>query len=246
VQNMPDAPVRTFSLSPDDAVFLDFDGTLAGLQDDADTVFLARGMDKVLRACATRLDGALAVMSGRDLDDLLKRVPDSLWRFGNHGLRVSAPGGSATDSPMWAPSALIDALSEISSRHIGVRLEPKGPVLAVHYRAAPGVEAKLRSALSDAIAPFADYSLQHGKMVFEAKPAAANKGACLLRAMQSKPFVGRRPVMIGDDATDEDAFAAAQSAGGIAVKVAEGATVALHHLDCVQDVHALLKEFASS
>jgi trehalose 6-phosphate phosphatase len=147
---------------------------------------------------------------------------------------------------MWAPSALIDALSEISSRHIGVRLEPKGSVLAVHYRAAPGVEAKLRSALSDAIAPFADYSLQHGKMVFEAKPAAANKGACLLRAMQSKPFVGRRPVMIGDDATDEDAFAAAQSAGGIAVKVAEGATVALHHLDCVQDVHALLKEFASS
>jgi trehalose 6-phosphate phosphatase len=246
VQNMPEAPVRTFSLSPDDAVFLDFDGTLAGLQDDADTVFLAQGMDQVLHACATRLDGALAVMSGRDLDDLSRRVPGNLWRFGNHGLRASAPGGLATQSPAAAPSGLIAALSEISDTYPGVRLEPKGPVLAVHYRAAPGVEVELKSALSDAIAPFADYSLQHGKMVFEAKPTAANKGACLLRAMLSLPFLGRRPVMIGDDTTDEDAFASAQSAGGIAVKVGEGATGALHHLNSVQDVHALLKEFAST
>jgi len=246
VQNMPEAPVRTFSLSPDDAVFLDFDGTLAGLQDDADTVFLAQGMDQVLHACATRLDGALAVMSGRDLDDLSRRVPGNLWRFGNHGLRASAPGGLATQSPAAAPSGLIAALSEISDTYPGVRLEPKGPVLAVHYRAAPGVEVELKSALSDAIAPFADYSLQHGKMVFEAKPNAANKGACLLRAMLSMPFLGRRPVMIGDDTTDEDAFASAQSAGGIAVKVGEGATGALHHLNSVQDVHALLKEFAST
>ena len=245
MQIMPGASDRTFSLSPDDAVFLDFDGTLASLQDDADSVFLAQGMDRVLRACANRLDGALAVMSGRDLDDLSRRVPDSLWRFGNHGLRASAPGGLATESPAAAPNGLVAALSGISDTYAGVRLEPKGPVLAVHYRAAPGVEAELKSALSGAIAPFADYSLQHGKMVFEAKPSAANKGACLLRAMQSKPFLGRRPIMIGDDTTDEDAFAAAQSADGIAVKVGEGATVALHHLDSVQDVHALLKEFAS-
>jgi trehalose 6-phosphate phosphatase len=245
VQNMPEAPVRTFSLSPDDAVFLDFDGTLAGLQDDADTVFLSPGMDHVLRACANRLDGALAVMSGRDLDDLSRRVPDSLWRFGNHGLRASAPGGRPTVSLTAAPSGLLVALSEISDTYAGVRLEPKGPVLAVHYRTAPGVEVELKSALSDAIAPFTDYSLQHGKMVFEAKPAAANKGTCLLRAMQDQPFRGRRPVMIGDDTTDEDAFASAQSAGGIAVKVGDGLTVARHHLDSVQDVHALLKEFAS-
>lgn len=246
MQDMPGACDRPFSLSPDDAVFLDFDGTLAGLQDDADTVFLAHGMDHVLRACANRLDGALAVMSGRDLYDLSRRVPDSLWRFGNHGLRASAPGGLATESPMSAPPGLIDALSEISSLHVGVRLEPKGPVLALHYRAAPDLAAQLESALTDAIEPFADYILQHGKMVFEAKPAAANKGACLLRAMQSKPFLGRRPVMIGDDTTDEDAFASAQSAGGLGVKVGEGTTVALHHLDSVQDVHTLLKEFAST
>ncbi len=243
---MPVASDRRFSLSQDDAVFLDFDGTLAGIQDDADTVFLSPGMNSVLRDCANRLDGALAVMSGRDLDDLAKRVPGSLWRFGNHGLRAAAPGMQATGYSETAPTGLIAALSEISGRHVGVRLEPKGPVLAVHYRAAPDAKTELESALAQAIAPFADYNLQHGKMVFEAKPAAANKGACLLRAMQDKPFRGRRPVMIGDDTTDEDAFASAQSAGGIAVKVGDGATVALHHLDSVQDVHALLKEFAST
>lgn len=237
---------RAFALASDDALFLDFDGTLAGLQDDAATVSLLAGMDAVLVACAERVGGALAVLSGRDLFDLSKRVPSELWRFGNHGLRRAAPNETPVGTIADAPADLVAALQIIATRHPGVQLEPKGPVLAVHYRAAPSIADELGAALNLAITPFADYSVQHGKMVYEAKPSAANKGACLIEAMSSAPFKGRRPVMIGDDTTDEDAFSAAQSLGGFAVKVGEGSTVAQHRLASVADVHALLREFASA
>jgi trehalose 6-phosphate phosphatase len=245
VQAMPCPPERTFALSAHDAVFLDFDGTLAALQEDAEAVWLADGMATVLQACANRLDGALAIISGRDADDLARRVPQSLWRFGNHGLRVLAPGERSGGTMTPAPHQLVVALSDIASLYPGVRVEPKGQVLAVHYRAAPSAEVDLGIALRQAIEPFTGYSLQHGKMVYEAKPAAANKGACLLNAISRAPFAGRRPVMIGDDTTDEDAFIAAQSAGGIAVKIGDGKTAAHHHMATVDDVHALLREFAS-
>tara|TARA_R110002094_G_scaffold2421_1_gene9927 strand:+ start:4331 stop:5071 length:741 start_codon:yes stop_codon:yes gene_type:complete len=245
VQGMPGHSTRTFALSSQDAVFLDFDGTLAALQDDANTVWLAEGMDAILEACAKRLNGALAIISGRDLDDLFKRVPPTLWRFGNHGLRASGPGEHSADKIAAAPHGLTIALADIAARLPGVHLETKGPVIAIHYRAAPTVESELGLALRQAVLPFDDYSLQHGKMVYEAKPTAANKGKCLSAAIQHKPFAGRRPVMIGDDTTDEDAFVAAQSAGGIAVKIGEGATAAQHRMSSIEDVHALLKEFAS-
>lgn len=237
---------REFALASDDALFLDFDGTLAGLQDNADTVSLVAGMDAVLVACAERVGGALAVLSGRDLSDLSKRVPSELWRFGNHGLRRAAPNETPAGTIADAPAGLVAALQVIATRHPGVQLEPKGPVLAVHYRATPSIADELGAALNLVITPFTDYSVQHGKMVYEAKPSAANKGACLIEAMLSAPFKGRRPVMIGDDTTDEDAFSAAQSLGGFAVKVGEGSTVAQHRLASVADVHALLREFASA
>jgi len=124
-----------------------------------------------------------------------------------------------------------------------VRLEDKGAVLAIHYRAAPDAGDWLTDALTKAVQPYADYKLQHGKMVFEAKPRAANKGTCLALAVQRSPFSGRRVVMIGDDTTDEDAFAAAQTAGGLAIKVGSGTTIADYRLGSVNDVHELLKGF---
>ena len=60
------------------ALFLDFDGTLSPLQDDPDAVFLEPGMDAILMKISSMLGGALAILSGRDLTDLSKRVPNAL------------------------------------------------------------------------------------------------------------------------------------------------------------------------
>ncbi|KCZ53135.1 trehalose-phosphatase [Hyphomonas pacifica] len=230
------------ALGPDAALFLDFDGTLTPLQDDPDAVFLPDGMDHVILELAEQLKGALAVLSGRDLTDLSRRVPEGLWRFGNHGLRSAEPGEAPDENIAEAPADLVSAIRQSISAHQGVRLEIKGPVLAIHYRAAPDKGDELTTELAEVLLGFDDYSLQSGKMVLEAKPKGANKGICLERAMSLKDFEGRVPVMIGDDRTDEDAFAMAGKLGGWSVKVGEGATCADYRLTTYQDVITYLKK----
>ena len=99
----------------------------------------------------------------------------------------------------------------------------------------------LTDELTGVLSGFQDYSLQSGKMVLEAKPKGANKGICLERVMSLDNFQGRVPVMIGDDRTDEDAFAMAGKLGGWSVKVGEGETCADYRLPDHQDVIAYLK-----
>ncbi len=224
------------------ALFLDFDGTLSPLQDDPEAVVLAPGMDEVLTRLSSALDGALAILSGRDLTDLSRRVPEALWRFGNHGLRAAAPGAATTDVVPSAPHGLVAELSAIVESHAGVRLEEKGPVLAVHYRAAPETGEALARQLEDVLSQYSDYSLQSGKMVLEAKPGRANKGVCLQAAMEATPFAGRTPVMIGDDRTDEDAFLMANRLGGWSVKVGDGDSAASYRLGSHRDVAAYLEQ----
>lgn len=233
-------------LGAGDAVFVDFDGTLAGLQDNPDTVFLAPGMAEVLEVLALRLGGALAVISGRDAGDLSRRVPDALWRIGNHGLIELMPGESPPEGRAAAPVPVQAAFEAACDSFPGARLETKGPVLALHYRQVPEAERAIGDALAAAYLPAEGYSLQNGKFVFEAKPQGANKGRALARMMQREPFAGRRAVMIGDDTTDEDAFTAANELGGLTVKVGPGETGARHRLPDVPAVHAYLKELAGA
>ncbi len=212
------------------ALFLDFDGTLAPIQDDPSTVALPeRGAD-MLYALSQRLGGALAVISGRDLRDLSKRIPDTLWRIGGHGLETCAPGQKPSAAPPSAPQGLTEAVTRAVEGLSGVRIEPKGLVFAIHFRAAPELEAELGDRLESALAGIDDYRLERGKMVYETKPSAASKGKALATKVLEPPFSGRVPVMVGDDTTDEAAMEAAQAAGGWGIKVGEGETAARYRV----------------
>ncbi|MFC2954098.1 trehalose-phosphatase [Marinicaulis aureus] len=238
--NLPPPPLPL----PGAALFLDFDGTLAPLQSNPDAVILPEGGGETLRALAAKLGGALAVLSGRDIRDLSKRIPDNLWRAGGHGLEVCAPGDAPEDEPNAAPPALVDALSLLAAGVEGARLEPKGEVLALHYRAAPDAGAVLQNAMEKIIAGIDGYILQPGKMVLEAKPVHANKGLTLMRFLERQPFAGLSPVMVGDDATDEDAMAEAKAAGGYGVKIGTGDTHAAYGLASPADVWRWLEAAA--
>jgi len=208
-----------------DALFLDLDGTLAEIVADPDAVRLPLETAAALATLARRHDGAVAVLSGRDLRDLAGRTPAALWRLGGHGLEVLPPGGIAPPAPPPLPDPVLAPLRALTARP-GVRLELKGPVAALHYRAAPDAELACQAAAREAAAAAGNLVWQAGKMVVEVKPAAAHKGASLRALAARPPFAGRRPVMLGDDATDEDAIAAAQALGGIGVKVGPGASAA--------------------
>ncbi len=217
--------LQGLELRPGDALFLDFDGTLAEIGPDPDAVGLPQETAQALSRLAVRLGGAVALLSGRDLRDLARRTPAEVWRAGGHGIEVLAPGGALPPPPPPPSEAMLAPMRE-AAREPGVRLELKGPVAALHYRAAPEAEARCLAAADAAAGTAPELVRQAGKMVVEVKPETAHKGSALRRLMDRAPFEGRRPVMLGDDTTDEDAIAAAQDLGGVGVKIGDGDTVA--------------------
>lgn len=229
------------TLTRQHALFLDFDGTLAPIQADPATVFLPDGGAEILMRLSRALGGALMIISGRDVRDLSARVPGHVWRAGGHGMETLAPGEAPQKAQASAPSALSAAVEAIVNGHDGVRLEKKGAVLAIHYRSAPHLAESLGTDLRRAVAAFDDYRVEKGKMIYEAKPLAANKGDALLRMMSKAPFSARTPVMIGDDTTDEAAMKAAIEAGGVAIKVGAGSSIAPVRFDDAAAVWAWLE-----
>lgn len=213
------------ALTRTDALFLDFDGTLAEIGPDPDAIRLDPGTADVLAALAARLGGAVALLSGRGLADLASRTPASLWRVGGHGLQIAAPGATLPDPPPPPDPAVLAALDPLSMLP-GVRVEVKGPILAIHYRAAPEAARSCLELARRAAAAGPGLVVQCGKMLVEVKPETAHKGMALRRLAATAPFSGRRPVMVGDDTTDEDAIIAAQDLGGLGIRVGPGPSAA--------------------
>lgn len=230
------------ALSPSLALFLDFDGTLAPLQADPGAVFLPEGGEDILLDVAGMLRGALMILSGRDIRDLARRAPDSIWRAGGHGAFVCPPGEAPPDTLPDAPPELAAALSQLTAPLCGVRIEHKGPVLAVHYRQAPEQGERLQAGMAALLDTHKGYSLQAGKMVIELRPDEVDKGSCIRRLMKNPVFAGRTPVMIGDDTTDEDAMRVCLDAGGWAIKVGEGPSLAPYRLETPGAVWRWLEE----
>lgn len=224
------------------ALFLDFDGTLAPIQEDPSGVFLPEGGADILTRLAARLRGALVVLSGRDIRDLEMRVPAGLWRAGAHGAQIAPPGGKVPQLVKAAPRRLVRALKDISSACPGTVLEMKGTVLALHYRQVPQAGQRLMDDVQVVAASFPGYEMQRGKMVVEVRPHEAHKGRCISCLLQSPGFAGRRPLMVGDDVTDEDAMRTCLQSGGTAIKVGEGASVAPLRVDGPDAVWAWLRE----
>ncbi len=218
------------------ALFLDFDGTLTPLIDNPYHSELLPEVAAALPHIDNLLDGALAIISGRDVRNLSERCPHSIMRIGNHGMEICLPN-TAPKLAEPGPEGLRTLLEGLISPYTGAWIEDKGPVCGIHYRDIPSAGPDLEVALINALAEhFPDYRAQHGKFILEAKPLAANKGYALKHVMRDLPFEGRLPIMVGDDTTDEDAFLVAQALGGFAIKVGEGETRAQYRLQTPQDV----------
>lgn len=213
------------------SVFLDFDGTLVELAETPEAVMLAPGLVDLLAKLQQRLDGRLAIVTGRpiaQIDEMLS--PLRLAVAGVHGAERRGADGVMHCAP--APSMLAAQIcaQRLVAQYPLLLLEEKRGALALHYRQAPELEALCLEAMTAALQECPGMVLMHGKMVLELKPAGSNKGTALRDFMQEPPFAGHRPLFAGDDTTDEAGFTFAQEAGGIGIKIGKGPSAALNRL----------------
>ena len=214
-------------LYPSCALFLDFDGTLVDIAPQPDAVVVPPALISTLDQVHQWLGGALALISGRPIEQIDQFLhPLVVPAAGVHGTeRRAATGGIAllNTPPLDAVERAARALAQ---RKPQLRLEFKRGSIALHYRQAPELAAECIATMQAAVEQSPGLTLLKGKMVVEAKPGGASKGAAIEAFMAEAPFAGRTPVFVGDDITDEVGFATVQRMQGLGVKVGEGASVA--------------------
>lgn len=230
-------------------VAVDFDGTLAPfVVHPMDARPLPGGMD-ALRALAQSPGVTVAVVSGRQLEALAEltgvRPGEPIVLIGSHGAEWSTghDDGHLLDRTQQDLLATLTTEAEaVVARHEGARLERKPAAVAVHTR---GLPPHLSSAALRAAAELADrHPGAHplpGKAVLELSVLTTGKGNALTTL--AKESGADATCYIGDDVTDERAFAALDPAGGdVTIKVGEGDTAAAFRVAEPADVLRVLRE----
>jgi trehalose 6-phosphate phosphatase len=202
------------------ALFLDLDGTLAAIRPRPEDVGPEAWRTSLLVKLVERLDGRLAVISGRSLaevDRILEGVVTAVAAV--HGLVRRRPDGAieqAEPSPGLIPAR--QRIDAFCAEHPGVHVEDKGLSLAIHFRQAPELAEEVRRE-AEAISADTGLALQLGDMVAELCTPGLDKGAAVKAFMREPPFEGAVPVFVGDDLTDENGFRAARRLGGVSILV---------------------------
>jgi trehalose 6-phosphate phosphatase len=229
----------------DYAFLLDIDGTLLDLAPTPREVWVPPGLANTLGGLLERTAGALALVSGRSLNDIdLIFAPEIFPAVGGHGaeMRLSADSEAVATHAPPMDKELKRRLAAIAKLSPGILLEDKGYSLALHYRLAPHAERAIYEAVSliRADLPNAPIEVLPGKCVCEIKHAGFTKATGVRELMTHEPFKGRRPIFIGDDVTDESVFAIIPDFDGFSFSVGRRAKGVADHFDEPRDVRAWL------
>jgi trehalose-phosphatase len=237
------------------AVFLDYDGTLTPIVSQPEDAWLADSMRQTLRELAAR--APVAILSGRDLDDVRRRVDiDSIVYGGSHGFDIAGPGGLRRQmATEFLPDLDVveKELHEALDGVPGARVERKLFSVAAHYR---NVKENDVAAVERAVAAMAARHSKlgriDGKKVYELLPDIAwGKGKAVIWLLETLGLESRsggiRPIYIGDDRTDEDAFRALEQRGiGILVSEQSQPTAASYSLKDPAEVERFLRALTAT
>lgn len=222
MSQLPDAAQALADLAArHPAVFFDFDGTLSEIVDDPDTAVLVTGATEALHKLAAQCP--VAVLSGRDLADVTKRVGvKGIWYAGSHGFELIAPDGThhQNDAAAAAVPVLEQAAGQLRDQLAaipGVVVEHKRFGVAVHYRNAERDRVGEVAAAVRAAGRRDGLRVTTGREVIELRPDLDwDKGKTLRWVIDHLHDAGSgalTPVYLGDDITDEDAFDAVHDDG---------------------------------
>jgi trehalose 6-phosphate phosphatase len=217
-------------------VALDYDGTLAPIAETPERAAM-RDETRSLLIEVARLYPCI-VISGRSLDDVASRLEGiPLWYvFGNHGIEPAADASRHAGSVRNWVRRLADALPD----DLGVTIEDKRHSITLHYRHAPD-KHRARSAIEVAVGTLPQARVIGGIEAVSVLPVdGRDKGGALQQARRQ--FACDTAIYVGDDDTDETAFASDSGGRLLAIKVgASQSSTARYHLEAQQDIDRLLQ-----
>jgi len=231
------------------AILLDVDGTIVDFAPTPREVFVSGELRKTLQRLHEGTSGALALVSGRPAKELdLLFAPLVLPVVGGHGaeIRTTTSGVVRRAAARPLPAELRRRLAEVAAAGPGIILEDKDYSLAIHYRLAPDKEDLIRKAVLAICEEHARGSVEvlPGKFVFEVKSVGFDKGTGVRELMSHAPFKGRQPVFIGDDTTDEAAFAVLPEFNGLGASVGRRIQGVADCFETPHDVRVWLEHIA--
>lgn len=229
-------------------LFLDIDGTLLEHMDRPGDVVVDSALRSLIGRLTKSLHGAVALISGRAIEDVERLFsPLVVPVAGLHGVEHRDARGAVHRHAM-DEDALHSAhahLQQVAAQIPGLFFEDKGLNLALHYRtapeAAPIAEEAIRAVARDLGMRF---EIQKGKMVWEVKPSGYDKGTAIDEYLDDPPFIGRTPVFLGDDLTDEVGFELVNQRRGHSIKIGPGRTRAHWRLTDARAVRGFLSALA--
>lgn len=223
-------------------LLLDFDGTLAPLCDRPEDVQLSNATRQILRRLASHRRITVSVVSGRRRADLRERIGiPGVRYFGLHGWEDREGLSLAGHSQFLLLSAKVWAGQRL--RLPGVRVEDKTMSLAIHFRnALVSVIRDLRSGIRDIVEMLGPEGLHviEGSNVLELLPPEIEGKGAAVRSIVGGSLRASLPIYLGDDASDESAFAALPAGITIRVGRARG-TAARYTLRDTSEVHSFLQ-----
>jgi trehalose 6-phosphate phosphatase len=248
-----DPGVETPPLLPDLrqwAILLDVDGTIVDFAPTPLDIRVPPSLREALRRLNDKSAGALALVSGRTLRDLDQIfAPLRLAAIGGHGAEMRpAPEAPIRHEPVHRIDLAIKrALVAAAQQDPGIVMEDKGYSLTLHYRQVPERGGFLRAAVAAICDEMnaQDLELLEGACVIEIKHKGYSKGSAVRRLMELAPFAGRRPIFVGDDTTDQSAFAVMSHFGGLAISVRSRAAGVDFHFDTPAQVRGWLDRMAT-
>jgi trehalose 6-phosphate phosphatase len=232
------------------ALLLDVDGTLLDLAPTPREVQVPPGLRETLSTLWQRSGGAVAFVSGRRIEELdLIFSPLQLPAVGGHGaeLRPVSDGEISRHAELVPLDSWIKRrFATIAELGPGIILEDKEYSLAIHYRLAPDKERAVLQAAANLLAEMAECPIEllPGKFMVEVKQVGFDKATGVRELMKFAPFTGRRPILLGDDITDESMFRVAPEYDGVAISVGARLAGVCHYFDKPTTVRRWLAELS--
>jgi trehalose-phosphatase len=197
----------------------DFDGTLAEIVDEPDLATPLARSKSALEALAGLAGTTVAIISGRRRSQLVERFDHpNFVLIGEHG--TDRGDGTGPESPALARAReLVDAVAGATP---GAWVEHKSRSVGFHYRQVAEPERSVAD-LRRRAAAIEGVKVVEGKKIIELTDSPIDKGAALAELKRSQAV--DRVLFMGDDVTDETAFAVLDP-DDIGVHVGVGPTLA--------------------